>query len=138
MQQVTLQLTSKQIMNGQTEEVRHHYEANAVLKQNAWFFTYKEPLDDQLEVNAVLKVGQQEVTLLRQGAVQMKQSFQKGQSSSSRYNTPYASYQMQVHTHQLRIKEEDNRPSEIAIGYQLWLNEELMGEIQLHYSLKWT
>lgn len=138
MQQVTLQLTSKQLMNGQTAVSQHTYEAKAVLKQDVWFITYKEQLEDQLEVNAVLKVGKQELTLLRQGAVQMKQSFQKGSSSVSRYVSPYSAYLMEVHTHHLRIKEENDLPQEISVGYQLWLNEQYTGDVELHYSLSWT
>ncbi|MGD8190392.1 DUF1934 domain-containing protein [Brevibacillus ginsengisoli] len=138
MQQVILQLTSKQQINGQSDVSRHNYEAKAVLKHDVWFITYKEQLEDQLEVNAVLKVGKQDFTLLRQGAVQMKQSFQKGLSSSSRYVSPYGSYLMEVHTHHLRIKEENGQPQEISVGYQLWLNDQYTSDVELHYSLKWT
>ncbi len=137
MQQVTLHLTSKQMMDGQTEESRHEYQAKAVLKQDAWFFSFKEAEEGVGEVSTILKAGEQEITLLRQGPVQMKQSFQKGQSSTSRYISPYGAYLMQVHTHKIKIEREEGRPKTISIAYQLWLNDQYAGEILLEYTMVW-
>lgn len=133
MDKATIILKSKQTLEGKTEETLHTYQAKATEKLGSWYFTYKENAEE--DVNTVLKVNGSEITLLRQGSIQMKQLFQKGQSHTSRYVTPYLAYAMEVHTNQLKIRTEANGPTQIYIGYQLWLNEQYAGEIMLQYDI---
>lgn len=133
MDKAIIQLKSKQTLDGQTEETVHTYQAKATKKQESWYFAFKENSEE--DVSTVLKVNAQEITLLRQGSVQMKQVFHKGQSHTTRYVTPYLAYIMEIHTNKLKIQENGNGPTQIQIGYQLWLNEQYAGEIQLQYDI---
>jgi uncharacterized beta-barrel protein YwiB (DUF1934 family) len=137
MQDVEIQLTTKHKVDGQTEETVHRYLGKGVEKTNGWYLTYKEQLEGAGEVNTTLKVAETDVTLLRQGSLQMKQLFQKGVSSHSPYAGPFGRFSLETHTRRVRIYREQGRPTEIRVEYQLWLNEQYAGEHELIVNIHW-
>ncbi len=138
MQDVRIQLVATHRVDGQKEETNHSYQGKGVEKGSGWYITYKEHVEGAGDVTTTLKVSEKEVTLLRQGALQMKQQFQKGVSSHSTYVTPHGRFSMETHTVKLRMTGEQERPQEIRIEYQLWMNEQYTGEHELVVHLDWS
>lgn len=137
MQDVRIELLVTHKMDGQTDETKQQYLGKGVQKENGWYISYKEQFAEIGEVGTILKISEQDVTLLRQGKLQSKQLFAKGSSSESVYASPYGQFQMETHTRQLRITRENGRPLELEISYQLWLNRQYLGEYEMMVRLAW-
>jgi uncharacterized beta-barrel protein YwiB (DUF1934 family) len=138
MQDVQIQLVVTHKRDGQTDVTKQEYLGKGVQKENGWYISYKEQFDEIGEVGTILKIAELDVTLLRQGKLQSKQLFAKGRSSDSVYSSPYGQFQMETHTRQLRIKRENGRPQELEISYQLWLNQQYLGEYEMKIRLAWA
>lgn len=131
MQDVSIQLTAKHLVEGNQEETVHDYAGRCVEKANAWYLTYREQLEGIGEVSTTLKLGKSVVTLIRQGNVSTRQQFEKGKSTHSVYHSPYGPLDMETHTSKLRIQYENDRPILVEIAYQLWMSGQYAGEHQL-------
>lgn len=137
MQDVQLHLVVTHSVEGQTEETRQEYHGLGVKKGNGWYFSYKEDMEGVKNVSTVLKIGNSDVTLLRQGSLQMKQLFAQGQSSESSYHSPFGQFFMETHTRHLQIEREKDRPARIKISYQLWMNRQYAGDYELELQFIW-
>ncbi|MFM1651156.1 DUF1934 domain-containing protein [Brevibacillus sp. B_LB10_24] len=137
MQEVTLHLTIRQSSGGQTTVTDNRYEGKAVEKAAGWYFSYQEDLEGIGEVGAVIRVAESDVTLLRQGSLQMKQVFSKNRSTESAYVTPHGRFWLKTHTRKLRIERTGDRPTGISLAYQLWLQDEYLGESVLTLGIEW-
>lgn len=138
MQDVHIHLVVRHSIEGQTEETRQKYHGKGVQKENGWYLSYKEEMEGVGDVSTVLKIGKSEVTLLRQGNLQVKQSFEKGQSSEANYNSPFGQFLMETHTRRLQIERDNDRPVHIQIAYQLWMNRQYAGDYELTLRLEWN
>jgi len=139
MQDVQIDLIATHCVDGQTEQSVHRYQGKGVEKGLGWYITYKEQVEGAGEVMTTVKVSDRDVHLLRQGALQMKQQFEKGSSHQAPYVSPHGRFTMEIHTHKLRVirQEQEGRPLEIRIAYQLWLNEQYAGDHDLTIRLQW-
>jgi uncharacterized beta-barrel protein YwiB (DUF1934 family) len=138
MQDVQIKLVAKHSLYGQTEKTVSVYQGKGAEKVSAWYISYKEHIEGAGDVTTTLKVSEKEVTLLRQGGLQMKQQFEKGMSSHSPYVSPHGRFTMETHTRKLLVTSKQTRPQEIRIEYQLWMNEQYVGEHELTIHLDWT
>lgn len=138
MQEVSLELVMKQRANGEEEVNRYTYQGKGVEKGGQFYITYKEQIEGIGDVNTVIKLEGAKISLLRQGALTMKQEFEKGQSSLSTYQSPYGVMPMEVHTRKLAVTWIEGRPQTISIDYQLWLSEQYAGEFEWRLTLNWV
>lgn len=138
MQDVRIQLRVTHYSGGQSDETNQEYLGRGVQKENGWYISYKEQFDQIGEVATILKIDELNVTLLRQGKLQSKQLFAKGSSSESVYASPYGQFQMETHTRELRISRDNGRPQKLEIGYQLWLNQQYLGEYEMTIKFIWA
>jgi len=136
MQEVRIELTARHLVDGQWEETVHQYAGRCVAKANAWYLTYTEHLEGIGEVATTLKLGENSVTLMRQGGVSSRQEFQKGKSTRSTYRSPYGPFAMETHTHKLKIGYAEQKPVQVEIAYQLWMNDQYTGEHQLQIRIE--
>ncbi len=132
-----IHVTIRQTVQGQTEETRQVHEGKGVRKENGWYVTFSEMLEGIGDVQTVVRIGEGDVTLIRQGHLQMKQQFLKRQSSRSTYISPHGTFQMETHTRTLKITRDADRPKAVYAEYQLWLNGQYVGEFTLTFDLCW-
>jgi uncharacterized beta-barrel protein YwiB (DUF1934 family) len=137
MEQVELTLTVKQTIDGQTEETRQLYSANATAKQTGWYISYYEQLEGVGKVHTVIRIGEDEMVLLRQGPLQTKQHFQDGNTCETTYNSPFGQFAMKIQTNLLQIKREAEWPVSVVINYQLWLNDQYVGRNKMKLDISW-
>ncbi|WP_400162215.1 DUF1934 domain-containing protein [Brevibacillus sp. TJ4] len=136
MQDITITLTARHLVEGEWDETSHQYPGRYVEKAKAWYVTYTEQMPDIGDVATTLRLGQNSVTLIRQGSVSTRQQFEKGKSTHSVYQSPYGPFDMETHTNKLRIHYEQEKPSEVEIAYQLWMNGQYAGEHHLQIKLE--
>ncbi|RNB82003.1 DUF1934 domain-containing protein [Brevibacillus fluminis] len=134
---VAIRLTTIHKLDGQKEKSQYEYAGIGVKKAGGWFFSYKEQLDEGVSVQTVIKISEDDVTLLRQGGVQMKQVFKAGEQNQSIYQSPYMSFAMETGTKSLHIEQENARPASVRIQYRLWMNGQETGEYDLQLSFAW-
>ena len=131
-----IELTARHLVDGKWEESVHHYAGRCVEKAKAWYLTYTEQLEGIGEVSTTLKLGQNSVTLVRQGGISTRQQFEKGKSTHSTYRSPYGPFAMETHTSKLRIGYAEQKPVHVEIAYQLWMNDQYTGEHQLKIRIE--
>lgn len=136
MQDVKIELTARHLVEGEWEETTHQYAGRYVQKANAWYVTYTEQLEGIGEVATTLRLGTNSVTLVRQGSLSTRQQFEKGKSTHSTYQSPYGPFAMETHTSKLRIRYAQEKPTDVEIAYQLWMNEQYAGEHQLKIRIE--
>lgn len=137
MQDVVVHMHSEQRSDGAVTKIEQCYPSKGTVKPGGWYFTYVESVADVGDVRTVLKVGTDEVTILRQGPLEMKQRFQAGVDSESIYASPFGRFQMKVYTRRLQVTQQANRPLAVDLAYQLWLNEAYVGEVELAFRFTW-
>ena len=136
MQEKQLRLVIIQKTNGEEDVTTLVTEGKVVQKETAWYVHYKEVLGDSGEVSNIVKIDDQSLQVIRQGALQMKQVFQKGKSTEGLYKSPYGNMHMRTKTFEWRLtKEKDQAPSHLYVGYQLWLNEQYIGEFNWELTI---
>jgi uncharacterized beta-barrel protein YwiB (DUF1934 family) len=136
MQDIKIHLTARHLVEGEWDETIHQYAGRYVEKANAWYITYTEQMEGIGDVATTLRLGQGSVTLIRQGSVSTRQQFEKGKSTHSVYQSPYGPFDMETHTSKLRIRYEQEKPIDVEIAYQLWMNGQYAGEHQLTIKLE--
>ncbi|MGE5703763.1 MAG: DUF1934 domain-containing protein [Clostridia bacterium] len=136
-QNATLRLRITHLLDGDSQTSRYDYEAYGIKKTDSWLFTYKEEMDEGLHVQTVLKLTDEEISLLRQGGIQMNQRFTQGVRTQGVYRSPYGPMRMETHTSHVQVDWEQERPVQVAVGYQLWLNEQETGEYMLEVAIHW-
>jgi uncharacterized beta-barrel protein YwiB (DUF1934 family) len=137
MRDVELTIAIRQRMQGEETITTLTHHAGGTAKGASFFVRYREQMEDGGETTAVLRVEEDEVSLLRQGSVQMKQVFRKGAGTRGMYTTPYGAFQMDTHTRLLRIERKDGVPSRVVIAYQMWLNEQYIGDFEMDVCMVW-
>ena len=134
---VTLRLMITHLLDGESQTSRYEYKAAGMKKADGWLFSYKEEMDDGLLVQTVLKITEEEASLLRQGGIQMKQRYSQGGKTHGLYRSPYGPMTMETLTNRLHIEWHQSRPIQVEIEYQLWLNEQETGEYKLALAIDW-
>jgi len=133
MQEITLQVSVIRRQAGETETIEQRHAAKMTKKAGGWYVSYTETMEGIGEVPTVVKIGETDVTVLRQGKLQTKQRFAKGETSDAPYISPYGRFLLETYTRRLRIRHEDNRPVQVEMAYQLWMNGEYLGEYDCTY-----
>lgn len=117
---VIVSLKSKQIIDGQEESVEMITPGKLYSKEDAYYVVYEETEVSGMEgTTTTLKIGNQNVSLIRFGTVSSKLNFKRGVKDVSLYKTPYGILEVVVN------------PKEVDID----VNEE-GGQIRLVYDLE--
>lgn len=134
---VTIRLEMTHRLDGQAEISQYDYTGYGVKKAGGWFFSYKEQLEDELTVQTILKIGEDEASLLRQGGLQTKQLFKSGVKTQGIYQSPYGPFLMETLANRLEVKRQNERPVQVILQYQLWMNEQETGEYSMQLTFDW-
>jgi uncharacterized beta-barrel protein YwiB (DUF1934 family) len=77
-----------EMRNGpQKETMTQEAEGMRYLKGETTYFRYEEKLTEEATVDTTVKVAKEDVTVIRKGAVTMKQLFRKNEETSSIYRS---------------------------------------------------
>ncbi|RAP29707.1 hypothetical protein C2W64_03357 [Brevibacillus laterosporus] len=137
MQEVQLCLAILQKAEGQTDKTVLEMTGKASQRNSSWYLQYKEQIEGVGEVSNIVRINDDCTQLLRQGSLQMKQIFEKGQGTDSLYSSPYGDMQMHTHTRTYKVTYQSEKPIQVFIAYQLWLSGQYVGEFEWDMKIAW-
>ncbi|TLS36681.1 DUF1934 domain-containing protein [Pseudalkalibacillus caeni] len=134
--QVNLELDTV-IGHGRDKEKTNLKTSGSVFqKSNATYIKYDEHLEAG-KVSNVVKITGTQVTVIRRGAVSMRQTFEQGKTTESVYQSPFGALQMEAKTTQVSFEwDEQNRSGKLSLDYQLSLQQEQPRHHQMTFTLK--
>ncbi|WLR61699.1 DUF1934 domain-containing protein [Guptibacillus hwajinpoensis] len=117
------------------ESTNYSVQGNLVEKGEALYLRYEESLEIG-KVSTTVKIDKEQVTVIRRGALSMRQQFAPGQVSESLYKTPFGSMPMQIRTERIeQLVDKEKLKGRLTLRYLLNLEED---ETQRHeLSLSW-
>ncbi|WP_134702444.1 DUF1934 domain-containing protein [Ammoniphilus sp. YIM 78166] len=114
----------------------HMKEQNQILEQNCsgklfpkgegWYLVYKEDLGENQLVSTTMKLSAEMVTIIRTGAIRMRQEYIVGQWTEGKYEGPFGVMWMETRTESIEVSEH-----RVSMKYQLKLNGDHLG----HYAV---
>ncbi|HBI02981.1 MAG TPA: hypothetical protein DDY49_03005 [Paenibacillaceae bacterium] len=112
------------IQEDEPESHREKYPAQLHQKGNHWFISFQEEQGPSL-----LKISENEITVIRRGQVTMRQPFRTGVLTSGTYINPTGKMFMETHTHEI-ICEKDTQGEFLGVmwRYDLRLNGQEVGQ----------
>ncbi|MBP1933980.1 DUF1934 domain-containing protein [Ammoniphilus resinae] len=124
MKHVQLQLQTK--MENVGESLTQQAKGKLYAKGSGWYLTYRETLDEGMEVSTTLKVFAEEgrALVIRTGSVQMRQEYILGQWTQGKYVSPHGVMWMETKAERIGFDAENRR---LELDYLLKLNEEDLG-----------
>lgn len=124
-QSVILKMVSDfAIQDDERSSHQEEYQAQLQQKGSHWYITFQEE-----QGTSLLKIADQEVTVIRRGQVTMRQPFRTGVVTSGTYINPTGKMYMETHTHEV-VCETDNQGQFRGVmwRYDLRLNGQEVGQ----------
>ena len=88
-------------------------------------------------VNNIVKIAPDEVTILRSGAVEMRQTFRRRQETPGHYGTVFGRWAMAAKTDAIEFHYDDKRKrGRLFLSYELFLQNERSGRHTLTLTFK--
>ena len=110
-------------------EGRHYY------KNGLHYVLYDDDSVDEKQTAAtVLKIGPDQLTLLRHGVVNQRQEFTLDHESHSQYQTPFGALELACYTHKLKI-DYGTVSGTVDVGYDLSVQGAHQSENTLHIEI---
>lgn len=114
-------------LNGKVEIVEHKAQGSYGCKGGKHYIRYMDKhLSPKEQVPTVIKLGDRELTIIRQGLVSSRQSFILQGETRADYHTPYGTMELVMHTHELSSEFQENQGS-IHLVYSLEANGAAVG-----------
>ncbi|MBM7704094.1 DUF1934 family protein [Metabacillus iocasae] len=98
------------------------------------YLAYKEK-QEVGEIQTIVKVSEQEVSVTRSGAVKMKQVFRKRELSESTYISPFGRMDMKTLAHNIEYKQM-NKKGRLFMTYDLHMQGDYAGNYALTITFK--
>ncbi|HET7628673.1 MAG TPA: DUF1934 domain-containing protein [Bacillales bacterium] len=135
---VVIDLTSKVNGNNGDETTQNRVKGTLVEKGPSVYIRYHEKLEEHEDaVRNVLKIGEDDVTIIRNGGVSMHQRFQEGKKTEGSYRTPFGTMRMETATKQFDYEwKSDEGRGEIVLVYELVLQGRDLGRVTLTFSIR--
>ena len=134
---VTIQLNTT-ISNGETDETYELLTFGTMQnKAGTWYLRYDEVQNDLENVHTILKWAPEEVFIMRNGKVKMRQRFLKGLMTVGTYESPYGVMQMLTTTKNMdHTYNEDAKAGKMILTYALNMNGNDIGQykMEIHYK----
>ncbi len=113
-------------------------EGKLFCKENGFYLQFKEEIAEVGTVNQIIKIdAENAVTVLRQGAVSMKQLFLQGETTEGVYRSPFGAMLMNTKTKQIDVKIVDHQQSgTIQLSYQLHIQSEFAGDYEVTITFR--
>jgi len=108
------------------------------LKGNKHYVLYEDVLEEDHSVTKnTLKISENQIDILRKGAVSVHMTFEENKNNITYYNTPFGQLLIGINTYKIQKKIEENQ-IEIIINYGLDVNYSHVSncEIKIHVKEK--
>lgn len=137
----TLQVIIKQvteIQDGRRKEtVKLESDGKLYIKDQATIIAFEENLEHVGNVKTMIKIKEDEVLVMRTGAVSMRQVFRKGEETVGEYKSQAGKMQMRTKTEVANYQyQQKNNKGKIVLAYRLNLQGEDVGRYRITLSFK--
>jgi uncharacterized beta-barrel protein YwiB (DUF1934 family) len=106
-------------------------------KNNATYFLYEELHDENVRVKTTVKVKSDLVTVIRTGAVQMKQHFIKNEETASIYRSVHGPMEMVTKTETIDFRwNEAKAKGKLKLAYLLTMQGEKVGKHRMTFMIE--
>ncbi len=134
---IYVEMTTNISQEGQKDQINLEAAGELYRKNDFIYVTFTETLKDIGEVNTLLKVGDEQITVIRKGAVSMRQPFFLGEVTSGSYETPFGKLATEANTDQVSIHwSDDGNKGDISFGYDLTLQGSAAGRYDVKISIE--
>lgn len=137
-QEVNIHLLSKMIYeeDQRVEEAIVKTKGQVVMKNHVLFLTFNETMEDVGKVHNMIKIKDQEATIIRQGSITMRQPLEKGAVTEGTYRSPYGRMVTTTKMNDLTFSwHPETQIGDIYIAYDLTMQGQRVGLCQLTYHL---
>ncbi|MBN8208660.1 DUF1934 domain-containing protein [Bacillus sp. NTK071] len=133
--EIELKIDSRIESGNQKDSSKQTVNGSIVEKGEALYIRYEEDLEIG-KVSTTVKIDKEQVTVIRRGALSMRQQFAPGHVSESLYKTPFGSMPMQIRTERIeQLVDREKNKGRLTLRYLLYLEED---ETQRHeLTLTW-
>lgn len=126
------------IRNGQDHETYEFITfGEYIQKTSSVFLRYEEITEENGNIQTTVKIAEGEGSILRNGAVKMRLTFQKNKYLTGSYETPYGTMEMETRTSRIsHMFNENARKGEIDLLYDLKMQGSHAGTYHLLISFE--
>ncbi|MEW9671271.1 DUF1934 domain-containing protein [Ammoniphilus sp. 3BR4] len=129
MQPVKIHITTH--MEQQGQKLEQTCSGKLFPKGEGWYLVYKEDLGENQEVSATIKLSKEMVTIIRTGAIRMRQEYILGQWTEGKYEGPFGLMWMETRADHIEFSEKH-----VSLSYHLKLNGEDMGRYEVAMKME--
>lgn len=122
---------------GRKELLTTETDGSLYSKGDATFLAYKEMMQNVGQISNIIKIKDDEVTIIRSGGVSMRQTFKKGATTSSFYQSPYGIMEMVAKTEHVDFTyEAKSQKGKLSLSYLLQMQGEWVGRHRLTFMIE--
>jgi len=122
---------------GERKDIHVSGQGELVEKERSTYVTFTEQLQDIGEVKTVIKIQREsELTIIRSGAVSMRQAYVQGEGKAGSYGTPYGTFETLAKTKHVKVGYPNESLINVKLDYDLELQGQLAGSYQVAIDVK--
>ncbi|WP_186576950.1 DUF1934 domain-containing protein [Aquibacillus kalidii] len=121
---VHIKMTTEIRELGQKSVTVMEEQGSFIQKGHTSVLTFTEHQEDQEDVNSLITINPDKVSVKRSGAVDMNQQFRKKQVTENVYRHAYGTIHMETHTDQITYEQPTSGKGKLFISYTTKLNGE--------------
>ncbi len=134
---IEVELHTKITESGTTEDSSLSSSGTLYRKNDAVYLRYEEVINEADKVNTTIKIQNDEITIIRQGAVSMRQRFIPGAEKEGTYGSPYGPIQIATRTEKVDFDwNEAELKGHLSMEYQVLFQGEEAGYHQMLIKLR--
>lgn len=134
---VKVMLHTKVTDSGEEEETKLSSDGTLYRKSDAVYLRYDEVLNENDNVNTTIKIKDEDITIIRSGAVSMKQRFTPGGLKEGTYESPYGPIQIATKTDSIDFEwHELEQVGHLTLNYRVLFQGEEAGYHELAIKLR--
>jgi uncharacterized beta-barrel protein YwiB (DUF1934 family) len=105
-------------------------------KNGSQFITYEE-VTESGKIKNVIKISNNQVLIMRNGAINMRFSLQKGVKTEGSFENQYGSFPLILNTNKIYFDwDKERQEGELLFSYELYMQHEVVGIYTLSFQLK--
>jgi len=122
---------------GRKELVTTQAEGTLYSKDDATFLAYKEIMENVEQISNIVKIKNDEVTIMRSGGISMRHTYKKGTITSGAYQSPFGSMEMVTKTENVDFTyPAKSRKAQLILSYQLQMEGQWVGRHRLTFLIE--
>ncbi|WP_221567342.1 DUF1934 domain-containing protein [Alkalihalobacillus sp. TS-13] len=134
---IEVDLHTKITESGATEDTSLSSSGTLYRKNDTVYLRYEEVINGTDKVNTTIKIQNDDITIIRQGAVSMRQRFAPGVEKEGTYESPYGPIQIATRTEKVDFDwNEAEKKGHLSLDYQVLFQGEESGYHQMLIKLR--